>query len=1400
LSFSRLLRLTLGGAVLVPLATCTDFTSPSGGGVRVPIVPTFGAAANFAKALYAAAGIQYDRVRVVITRDETEILKDTTVAFTPTSPDITLPLVITANPGEVVTATLEYRSADIILYSGTQSVTTVATGAPTSAAPTPLVLVPVGPGSGAATVELSPSSGSYPTTAPLTFTATAFTPEHTAIANAIFGWSVDDASVASVSPQGVVQPTSKGGVVKVRATTLNEKFAEATITFVTPPASLAIQSGGSQSAKALDPLSAPVVVKVLDANGIGVAGATVNFAVTTGGGSLGAASSVSDASGLVSVTWTLGSLVGTQSITATAAALPNAPLTITATATERPAVALAFGQQPSETGAGAAITPAVTVKAIDDKGAVVAGFAGAVTIALDANPTSATLGGTLSVDAIAGIATFSNLTVSKTGAGYTLKASATGLTAVTSNTFTIDQTPTGLSLNAGGGQTAAIRSTLSQIVVKVADADGVGVAGVTVTFAVASGGGSLVVDNGVTDADGLARATWTLGNTVGTQSITATSSGLAGSPLTINATATALPATTLVFVQQPTAAVTNAAISPAVTVKAVDADGNVATGFTGNVSVAFETANGATLGGTTTMAAVAGVATFSNLSVNLAGSYKLTATATGLTAALSSTFAITPPPATALEFLVQPTTVIVDSIIKPAVQVRIVDANGATVTSATNAITISLYGTINASLHTQNPTVPAVNGIATFSDLSVVPYLDGVQLQATATGLTTAVSAPFNVIDIPAVARTWNGSLSSRWTDAGNWTPSGVPGTLDSVTIVSAPNIAIIDSASAANAILIQTGATLQVKSGTGYYVYTPRIYNKGTLQLTHAYMGSSIENQGTVIVDSIAVTPFFTNVGPTSKLQIISNHGTGAVITTDRLTNQGLIEMSDVGGYPAYMFANDSVVNLAGASITSTGGQRIVVGVLRNYGTINIATATSVLFQQTAGVPSLNAGTFTITGGGELAQIVADSTTVFDNTGTISVDGSWEFIGGHLRNRDGTAAGSGIFTATASQLDIDFSKFDFTMTLDEASRFPGDSLNVGNGQTVRLTGGTVAQQVKLKGILQVDNPPSTTTHFLGGMIISGSGFPSPGLEARGDVTIDSAFSICAACKMDMNGPGHDILVSIAKPFTNNGQITMSSDGGTAIPVLKVGDGTGTLTNASGATLGAFGGDGGERRIEARLNNEAGGTIIVEHDSWLRLYTANVTNVNAGRIDIQNRSTPGELDENIYSFALSGPESPSTFNNSGTINVGSNRTLYVGYANTLNNSGTIGGKGTLDVTSGSAVVANTGKFEPGGKDTVGTMVFMGNFNVGSGSVNIDIATPSSADLFQVTGEAKVGGIINVNALPGFVGPAELQVITGAICTDPPTVQPSASWEGYNDGCYYIRTLTQAPRPMSLKPR
>ncbi|MGA2440018.1 MAG: hypothetical protein ABSH08_03600 [Tepidisphaeraceae bacterium] len=94
----------------------------------------------------------------------------------------------------------------------------------------------------------------------------------------------------------------------------------------------------------------------------------------------------------------------------------------------------------------------------------------------------------------------------------------------------------------------------------------------------------------------------------------------------------------LAFGQQPTNVVAGSGtINPAVTVYVEDANGNVL--LTDNSNVTLSVASGpGTLGGTTTVAAVDGVATFNNLSLDTAGSYVLSATDGWFASSTSNSF------------------------------------------------------------------------------------------------------------------------------------------------------------------------------------------------------------------------------------------------------------------------------------------------------------------------------------------------------------------------------------------------------------------------------------------------------------------------------------------------------------------------------------------------------------------------------------------------------------------------------------------------------------------------------------------------------------------------------------------------------------------------------------------
>jgi hypothetical protein len=104
--------------------------------------------------------------------------------------------------------------------------------------------------------------------------------------------------------------------------------------------------------------------------------------------------------------------------------------------------------------------------------------------------------------------------------------------------------------------------------------------------------------------------------------------------------------------------------------------------------------------------------------------------------------------ATQLAFTVQPSTTLPLMKIQPAVQVTAQDAAGNTAASYNGAVTIAIGnngGLAMAGTLSGTKTVNAVNGVATFTDLSIDQVGNGYTLKVTASGLTGAESKPFNI-------------------------------------------------------------------------------------------------------------------------------------------------------------------------------------------------------------------------------------------------------------------------------------------------------------------------------------------------------------------------------------------------------------------------------------------------------------------------------------------------------------------------------------------------------------------------------------------------------------------------------------------------------------------------------
>lgn len=127
-----------------------------------------------------------------------------------------------------------------------------------------------------------------------------------------------------------------------------------------PPALLVKNGGDNQSWFFSNPLPAPYAVVVRDSANKAIPGVTVDWAVTTGGGSLSAAQSVTDNRGIATIVHTLGPSVATQTVTASVTSLTPATFTAAAAAPPASATVDLNNQQFSPSVTGVAANGSVT--------------------------------------------------------------------------------------------------------------------------------------------------------------------------------------------------------------------------------------------------------------------------------------------------------------------------------------------------------------------------------------------------------------------------------------------------------------------------------------------------------------------------------------------------------------------------------------------------------------------------------------------------------------------------------------------------------------------------------------------------------------------------------------------------------------------------------------------------------------------------------------------------------------------------------------------------------------------------------------------------------------------------------------------------------------------------------
>jgi len=354
-------------------------------------------------------------------------------------------------------------------------------------------------------------------------------------------WTITSHHAASIgaptSDSTIVVTADSVGTDTITATTGARSGRIAIVVVPGAPANMVKSAGDGQSATVGTAVATPPAVKITDAANNPVPGVPVTFTPVAGSGSVTGGSATTDASGVATVgSWTLGTAAGLDSLVASSPGLTSVTFTATATAGAPTNMVKSAGDAQTDT-AGSAVATAPEVTVTDANTNPVAGVMVHFTVTGG--------GGSVTPDSVAtnslGKAALTSWTLGSTAGANTLDASATGLTTVTFTATGIAGAPANMVKSAGDGQSAPAGSAVPIApAVTITDANNNPVSGVSVTFAVASGGGSVTGATTSTNASGVATVgSWTLGSTAGVNTLDASSTGL--TTVTFTATGTAPP-------------------------------------------------------------------------------------------------------------------------------------------------------------------------------------------------------------------------------------------------------------------------------------------------------------------------------------------------------------------------------------------------------------------------------------------------------------------------------------------------------------------------------------------------------------------------------------------------------------------------------------------------------------------------------------------------------------------------------------------------------------------------------------------------------------------------------------------------------------------------------------------
>ena len=560
-------------------------------------------------------------------------------------------------------------------------------------------------------------------------------------------------------------------------------------------------------------------------------------------------------------------------------------------------------------------------------------------------------------------------------------------------------------------------------------------------------------------------------------------------------------------------------------------------------------------------------------------------------------------------------------------------------------------------------------------------------------------------------AYSWNFSGSDNWSNETRWSPVGVPGAADDVTVAigsASAYTVTVNTTQAANTLLVNNAnAILRDLGGAntfsvGTLTVSAGRFNQDTGILSLGAGGATVNGSGFFAFSNGTVA----GTGPVNVT--IANGfswDNGTLKTALNLANGGTM----VSGLGTKILGDGGALNMNGGTTTFTGTIKY-----SGAGSVTVAAGATMDWTADASVvkDTAYAGAAPFTINGTLKKSGGTGTGSFDtglsltNAGTIQVSSGTLLVNSDLVN-------TGTITADAGK---EFKFGTGTLTFNAGSQVTGAG-------TFHLRGGTSTSAVI---DLQADTPASNFNFEIG--TVQGT----KTLTVTGPLT----------WKQGVVGGAATLKA------TGGGSITGSATVSTGLADLSAGtfdwsggnitfSGNGTLHVAAGATLSTAGNNNFTRSSGSPIVQNDG-TVEKTGGTGSMILTSGLAFNNAGTL----RVTSGKI-------TLQG-----TLTNTGTLDVGSGAELFVdgGTAN-LNAGTTMTGTGRVNVDSaGSTLALNAAVSFPGGLRLVRGDV--------TGTGSLTVAGPFTWGVFN----GSVGGSATINAAGGgdWTASGDRLVSTGTV--------------------------------------